>query len=434
MKVVAASEPLPELAEFLVPYMHHFVRSETREDLERYMTGQLSDIPKKNSDTMAQAVPKTSEQRLQELLTRCVWDEAALNTQRVEQMRDTVRLSDGVLIFDDTGFHKQGKHSVGVARQYCGCLGKVANCQVVVTCVYADVATHWPVIVRLYLPSEWTDDKERCAKEGVPDDVTFQTKPQIALSLLDDARSLSIPHSAVIADSSYGGDDTFLSGLEEREERYVTGIPCDFHVQMETDKNPRSVRADTVLKALPRAQWTTIRWREGEKGWLRKKFVALRAYRSLGGKPLTLGWLIGERPARGQQGDWKYYFSNFPADTSLETLVGYVHHRWQIERFHQDSKQLLGWDDYQGRLWKGFHRNSVLVMLAYSFLVHQEWHHRIHAPKTRGRPRTAFSPRRDRRRQTLAAVHRQIVDALWEMAFREQAQNRMPSFQQTQRN
>jgi SRSO17 transposase len=434
MKVIAASEPLPELAEFLAPYAHHFVRSETREDLERYMTGHLSDIPKKNSETIAKGVPNTSEQRLQELLTGCVWDETALNTQRVQQMRDTIRLSDGVLIFDDTGFPKQGTHSVGVARQYCGCLGKIANCQVAVTCVYADVATHWPVTVRLYLPSEWTDDKERCARAGVPDDVTFQTKPQIALALLDYARAMYIPHSAVIADSNYGGDSTFLSGLEERGEQYITGIPCDFRI-IPFDEFPRQpVRADDILRAVPRAQWKTIRWREGGKGWLRKKFLAIRAYRSLSGQPLTLGWLCGERPARGQEGDWKYYFSNFSADTPLETLVGYIHQRWQIERFHQDSKQLLGWDDYQGRLFQGFHRNSILVMLAYSFLVHKEWHHRQQAPRMRGRPRAAFSHRRDKRRQALAAVHRQIVDAFWEMVIREQIQNRVPFFQQTQRS
>ena len=235
MKVVAASEPLPELSEFLAPYAHHFVRSETRENLERDMTGHLSDIPRKNGDTIAQAVPQTSEQRLQELLTRCVWDEAALNTQRGKQMRDTVRLSYGVLIFDDTGFPKQGKHSVGVARQYCGCLGKVANCQVVVTCVYADAATHWPVNVQLYLPSEWTDDKERCARAGVPDKVTFQTKPQIALALLDYARSLFIPHSAVIADSNYEFTDAkglrvamILSSRAWRSEKNDTSQ--EFHV------------------------------------------------------------------------------------------------------------------------------------------------------------------------------------------------------------
>lgn len=424
MKVVAASEPLPELAEFLAPYAHHFARSEAREDLERYTTGLLSDLPRKNCDTIADAVPDTNKQRLQELLTGLVWDEAALNTQRVQQMRDTVRLDEGVLIFDDTGFPKQGQHSVGVARQYCSCLGKVANCQVAVTCVYADAALHWPVAARLYLPSEWTDDKERCAKAGVPADVRFQTKPKIALDLLDYARSQQIHHRAVIADSSYGGDDTFLSGLEEREEKYVVGIPCDFRVILADDENLKAQRADEVLRALPRCQWTTIRWREGTKGWLRKKFITLRAYRSLAGHPLREGWLIGERPARGQTGDWKYYFSNFPATTPLETLVGYVHHRWAIERFHQDSKNLLGWDDYQGRKWGGFHRNTTLVMLSYSFLVMKEWHKRQSAPRTRGRPRSAFSPRPDRRRQSLATIHRQVVDMLWEMALQQQIQRR----------
>ncbi len=199
--------------------------------------------------------------------------------------------------------------------------------------MYADPAVHWPVDGRLYLPEQWTDDKERCAKAGVPSDVRFQTKPQIALDLLDDARSLQIPHSAVIADSSYGGDDTFLSGLEKRErkvsealtprELYVVGIPaegvapeagaiaprCDFRVIAQEDESQQSHRADEVLRALPKSQWTTIRWREGNKGWLRKKFIAVRAYRSLAGQPLTQGWLIGERPARGQTGDWKYYFT-----------------------------------------------------------------------------------------------------------------------------
>jgi SRSO17 transposase len=430
MKVIAATEPLPELAEFLAPYAHHFARSETLEDLERYTTGLLSDLPKKNCDTIARAVPNTDEQRLQELLTGLVWDEAALNTQRIQQMCDTARLGNGALIFDDTGFPKQGKHSVGVARQYCGCLGKVANCQVAVTCVYADAAAHWPVNARLYLPSEWTDNKERCAEAGVPEDVCFQTKPQIALYLLDYARSLQIPHSAVVADSSYGGDDTFLSGLEEREEQYVVGIPCDFRIILEEDESKQPHRTDEVLHALPKSQWTTIRWREGNNGWLRKKFTAVRAYRSLAGQPVTKGWLIGERPARGQTGDWKYYFSNFPAAAHLETLIGYVHQRWTIERFHQDSKQLLGWDDYQGRKWIGFHRNAILVMLSYSFLSWKEWRQRHSAPRTRGRPRSAFSPRSDKRRQSLANIHRQVVDTLWEMAIQQQIQLRQTPFHQ----
>ena len=143
--------------------------------------------------------------------------------------------------------------------------------------------------MQLYLPSEWTDDKERCARAGVPDDVAFQTKPQIALALLDYARALGIPYNAVTADSSYGGDSTFLEGLEERKEKYITGIPCDFRVI--PFESSQAVRADDFLCAVPKSQWKTlglsslrietIRWREGKKGWLRKKFVAIRAFRSL---------------------------------------------------------------------------------------------------------------------------------------------------------
>ncbi|MCL0048464.1 IS701 family transposase [Dehalococcoidia bacterium] len=204
------------LTEFLSPYMSYFRRPEVREDMERYTTGLLSDLPRKNGDTIAAVVPNTTEQRLQELLTNSTWDEEAMNYQRIRQMRDKTCVGDGVLIFDDTGFPKQGKHSVGVARQYCGAWGKVANCQVAVTCVYADSAGHWPVNTRLYLHRQWTDAPNRCAKAGVPQEVVFQTKPQIALALLDEARESQIPHRAVVADCGYGGDDTFLSGLEGR--------------------------------------------------------------------------------------------------------------------------------------------------------------------------------------------------------------------------
>ena len=419
MKQVAAAEPLPELAEFLSPFAHYFRRSEGREDLERYSTGLLSDLPRKNGDTIASAVPSTHSQRLQELLTRIQWDEAAFNRQRVERMRDEVRLGAGVLLFDDTSFVKQGTASVGVAPQYCGTLGKVANCQVAVTCVYADPAVCWPVNVRLYLPSEWAEDLDRRRKAGVPEEVTFQPKPQIALQLLDEARELEIPHEAVVADAAYGKDSAFLEGLETRKELYVVAVPCDFRVEVEADPSLGIRRADEVLKTLPRRQWKTICWREGSKGKLRKKFVALRAWRTLDGRRKQLGWLLGERPARGQEGKWCFYFCTFPPETSLKRLAELAHRRWPIERFHEDGKELLGWDDYQGRLWRGFHRHAVVVMLTHSFLAWREWKQRHSKPRTRGRPRDPFSPRPDRRRQSLAQLHRQVVDALFEMAVEQ---------------
>ena len=388
----ASTEPLPELAEFLAPFAHHFGRSEGREDLERYSTGLLSDIPRKNGDTIAEAIPGTNAQRLQELLTRIQWDQAALNAQRVELMRDAVRLGDGVIILDDTGFEKQGKSSVGVARQYSGTLGKVDNCQVAVTGVYADPLTCWPLGVRLYLHKEWADDPARCAKAGVPEDVGLETKPRIALRILDEARRLKVPHKAVVSDADYGGDSLFLEGLESRDELYVGAVPCDFSVEVKGQSQQGSCRADAVLHRIPLSSWKTISWREGTKGWLKKKFVAVRAYRTLGGRRIRLGWLIGERPARGQEGDWKYYFSNFSKSTSLETMVEYAHRRWHIEQFHEDAKSLLGWDDYQGRLWTGFHRHATVVMLTYSFLSWKQWRMRQQSPRSPGRPRDPFSP------------------------------------------
>lgn len=422
MRQVAAEVPLPELADFLSPFAHHFQRSEGREDVERYSTGLLSDLPRKNGETIGCAVPETNGQRLQELTTRIQWNGAAFNGQRVGQMRDEVRLGDGVLLFDDISFVKQGTASVGVARQYCGSLGKVANCQVAVTCVYADPAVHWPVDARLYLPSEWTEDPARCAKAGVPEGVTFQTKPQTALQLLDEAREWEIPHQAVVTDAGYGKDPGFLEGLEQRKELYVVAVPCDFQVEVEQEPSLGIRRADEVIHSLPRRRWKTICWREGSKGKLRRKFVAIRAWRTVAGQRKQLGWLIGERPARGQTGDWRYYFSNFPPDTPLKRLAELAHRRWPIERFHEDGKGLLGWEDYQGRLWIGFHRHAVLVMLTYSFLVWREWQQRHSKPRSRGRPRDPFSPRPDRRRLSLPQIHRQIVDALFEMAVQQRVQ------------
>lgn len=201
MAIKASTEPLPELAEFLAPFAPHFQRSEGREDLERYSTGLLSDLPRKNGDTIAAAIPGTNGQRLQELLTRIQWDEGAFNGQRVGRMVREVRLGKGALIVDDTGFAKQGKGSVGVARQYSGTLGKTDTCQIAVTSVYADPAVCWPVDVQLYLPRAWTDDPARCARAGVPQGLPFQTKPEIALGMVDRADQWQVPYQVVVSDA-----------------------------------------------------------------------------------------------------------------------------------------------------------------------------------------------------------------------------------------
>jgi SRSO17 transposase len=374
------------LDEFLRPFHVHFSRSEGRQSLERYLTGLLTEHNNKNCDTIAQVVPGTNQQRLHNLLTGIAFDDDDLNDQRVRTLKQLPSEGDAVLIFDDTGFAKQGKSSVGVQRQYSGTLGKTGNCQVTVNCHYAERTLAWPVATRLYLPKEWAFDLARRATAKVPEDIVFQTKPEIALALLDHAKELGIRHACVTADGDYGDNPNFLAGLELRKERYVVAVRCDFSVAL--GQFASAQRADTLIAAQGRRLWRTVRWREGSNGWLRAKVVALRCWRVSIDGSRRIGWLIGEDASDGKR---RYYWSNFDADMPLVRMVEYAHRRHWVERFHEEAKELLGWDQYQGRLWTGFHRNSVLVMLAYSFLVWQELEQRQQLSRC-GRPRRPFSP------------------------------------------
>ena len=391
MDIHASPASLPELDEFLVPFQVRFRRPEGEAALERSLTGLLTALPTKNCDTMAEAVPGTSEQRLQEVLTTMQWDEQDLNRQRVEKMIAEATVGHGVLLFDETGFAKQGKASVGVARQYSGTLGTGGNCQVAVTCGYSDPQASWPVAVRVSLPQEWTDAPERWRRARVPADVSCQTKPQRALALLDQARAWGVPHRCVVAEADYGDNPHCLAGLETRNARYVVAVRSDLQVRPQCRDAPHTQRVDHGLSTVPRRQWRTSRWRHGSKGWRRKKCGAVRAWRLTAEGEAQIGGLWGERAARGQPEDHKYYWSNLPAAASLEELVDYAHRRHAIEQLHEEAKEELGWDQYQGRLWPGFHRHAVTVMLAMSFLIWLEWRQRqSHA--NRGRPRDPFSP------------------------------------------
>jgi SRSO17 transposase len=391
MDIHASPDELPEVKEFLGSFQVCFRRPEGADALERYTTGWLTELPNKHCDTIAGAVPGTSEQRLQEFLTNMQWDDEDLNRQRVHKMMAEAALGDGVLVLDDTGFPKQGKASVGVARQYSGTLGKVGNCQIAVTCCYTDPQATWPVGVRLYLPKAWAEDPDRRCKARIPNEVPFQTKPEIALTLLDQARAWSVPHRCVVADADYGDNPHFLAGLEARQERYVVGVRADFRVSHQRKRGSPAQRADQLLQTLPRWQWRTVRWRQGSKGWLRKKFVAVRCWRLTSDGQRHEGWLVGERMTRGQPEERKYHWSNLPVSATLEELAGSAHRRYTVEQFHEEAKGELGWDQYQGRLWPGFHRHAVTVMLAYSFLVWLELRQR-RGPRGRGRPRDPCSP------------------------------------------
>lgn len=377
---------LLELDEFLRPFHVHFARSEGPQALDRYLTGLLSEHPNKNCDTISQVVPNTNEQSLQGLLTNMVWDEEDLNCQRVRRLLTLPTEGNAVLIFDDTGFAKQGKCSVGVKHQYSGTLGKTGNCQVSVNCHYAERTIAWPVSTRLYLPKEWAFDLPRRQKAKVPQEITFGTKPEIALDLLDKARELGIPHACVVADGDYGDNPNFLDGLDKRKEKHVVAVRCDFRVALE--RNGKTYRADLVIATRAAGQWRTIPWREGSKGWLSARFCAVRCWRVMGNGRRRKGWLIGED---GSDGKRRYHWSNYGPKVPLEKMAEYAHRRHWVEDYHKEAKTLLGWDQYQGRLWPGFHRHAVCIMLAYSFLISQEFQQRQNNRKP-GRPRQAFSP------------------------------------------
>ncbi|MDQ3831647.1 MAG: IS701 family transposase [Candidatus Tectomicrobia bacterium] len=387
----APSEPPPELAEFLSHFHVHFAQQRSRATLARYLSGLLTEHPRKNCDTLAAIVQGTTEQQLQHLLTEMAWDEEDLNRQRVQVLRGVRTERDGVLLIDDTGFAKQGHHSVGVARQYSGTLGKVGNCQVTVNCHYAERTLAWPVATRLYLPRQWAEDAERRQAAHVPADLPFQTKAEIALTLVDRANAYGVRHACVVADADYGDNPAFLNGLETRRERYCVAVRADFRVTPTRTQGGRSQRADAALATWPARHWQAVTWRQGSAGPLRGKFLALRCWRVDGDGSRHMGWLIGQRPSRGQAGERKYYWSNFPAHTPPAIMVEYAHRRPWVEQYHEEAKELLGWDQYQGRLWEGFHRQAVTVMLAYSFLVWLEWQERQQQRRP-GRPRGAFSP------------------------------------------
>src|SRR5713226_3640046 len=253
----APRAPLPELAEFLAPLRVHFTQGPSAETLRQYLTGLLSEQPNKNCDTLPEVVPETNEQQFQHLLTDMVWDETALNRQRIAQMETIRSEGDGVLIFDDTGFEQQGRHSVGVAHQYTGTAGKLTNCQVTVNCHYAERTLAWPVAPRLYLPREWAEEPERRQQAHVPAAVTFQTKAEIALALLDEATACGVRHACVTCDADDGDNPNFLTGLEERQERHGVAVRANFSVTLGRGLDSPVLRTDAARAAHPLQDWRT---------------------------------------------------------------------------------------------------------------------------------------------------------------------------------
>ena len=291
-----------------------------------------------------------------------------------------------VWIIDDTSFPKKGRHSVGVQHQYCGQLGKEANCQVAVSLSVANHFASLPVGCRLYLPKDWATDRARRKKAKVPDDIRFKTKPQIALELIERACKAGLPGGAVLMDVDYGRDSRLRAGLTALRLTYVAGIqphtlvwPSGTGPKLRGKPlnntgrrdQPDLVSVKEVALGLSQQAWRTIRWREGSADWLSSRFARVRV--RVGQKQaipeaISEEWLMIEWP-EDEAKPTKYWLATLPADISFRRLVDTAKLRWRIERDYQELKQELGLNHYEGRGWRGFHHHITLCIAAYGFLI-----------------------------------------------------------------
>jgi SRSO17 transposase len=292
-------------------------------------------------------------------------------------------------IIDDTAFAKKGRHSVGVARQYCGQLGKQDNCQAAVSLSLANRHASLPVSWRLYLPEEWARDKARRGKAGVPEEVVFRTKPEIALEQLRWACAAGLPRGVVLLDAGYGNHTRLRAEITALGLTYVAGILSNTSVWAPgteplppkpwsgRGRRPRRVRRDAkhrpvsvkeLALGLPKRAWRTIGWREGTAERLSSRFARVRVRAAHRDEPRGEEWLLIEWP-KGEEEPTKYWLSTLPPDISFERFVDLAKLRWRIERDYQELKQELGLGHYEGRGWRGFHHHATLCIAAYGFLI-----------------------------------------------------------------
>jgi SRSO17 transposase len=370
--------------------------------LRRYLEGLLGDSPRKSMQAMLARVTDPGHyQTFQHFITHATWEWQPVWRRLLELLP----AREGMLVIDDTSFPKQGKHSVGVTRQYCGALGKIANCQVATTALLWAKGRAWMLGAALYLPKEWTRDAGRCARAHVPTPIHFQEKWRLALTLLRRARAAGLTFTAVLADAAYGDVTVFREALHRLDLPYALGISSHLTVFLGTPRvvapvaavrrgrpatrfrlldalKPIAVR--TVAATLPTRAWRQITWHnEHQSTRWRAEFAAVRvtpAHAWRHGHLLPEVWLLMQRPL-GSHTVVKYFFVHLAATTALKRLVWIAHQRWAIEQQYQDLKDELGLDHFEGRSYPGWNRHVVLTAVAYTFLQ-QERHH------PRGRPLT----------------------------------------------
>jgi SRSO17 transposase len=373
-----------------------------------YCTGLMLPVQRKSVEPMAAHLAPTrvrsEHQRLHHFVADAAWSDDAVLAAVRDYVLEAVVPRAGepeALLIDDTGFPKQGTHSVGVARQYCGQLGKQDNCQVAVSVSLANEHYSLPVAYRLYLPKEWAEDPARRAAAKVPDTAAFATKPALALQLLQQLQRVDGLPKVVVVDAGYGVDTAFRQKLTALGFTYVVGITGAVSVwpegqaplppkpwagrglkptRLRHDAEHRPLSTRALAMQLPTRRFHTVTWRQGTNEALSSRFAALRvrcAHRDhLRVEPHPEQWLLIEWP-RGEAEPTKYFLSTLPAATALKELVRVAKLRWRIERDYQELKQELGLGHFEGRSWRGFHHHATLCVAAYAFLLAQ----RIAAPK-----------------------------------------------------
>ena len=367
--------------------------------LKNYCKGLLLPGERKSIEPMAARLDpgnvEPMRQSLHHLVAKARWSDEALLEQVRNQVLPAMQKQGPVVawIVDDTGFPKKGKHSVGVTRQYCGQVGKQENCRVAVSLSVATWTSSLPIAYRLYLPKEWTEDARRREKAEVPEEIEFQTKPEIALEQIRTAAAAEIAPGVVLADAAYGINTEFRAGISELGLQYVVGVQSSMTVwepgkeplpakprgkmgrpprllQRSTDHQPVSVKE--LARSLPPAAFSKVTWREGTERKLQSRFAAVRvrpAHRDYEkAEPHAEEWLLLEWP-QGEPEPTKYWMSTLSANTGLKDLVRMAKHRWIIERDYQELKQELGLGHFEGRNWRGFHHHATLCIAAYGFLV-----------------------------------------------------------------
>ena len=348
--------------------------------LKGYCTGLLAAEGRRSVEPMAAVTApagvSAQHQKLLHFVANSTWSDEAVLAKVQEMVLPAVERHEPIMawIIDDTSFPKQGKHSVGVHHQYCGQLGKQANCQVVVTLSVANHHASLPIAYRLYLPEEWVEDAARRKKAHVPEEVTFKTKPQIALEQIRTAVAAGVAPGVVLTDASYGSNSDLRNGISALALSYVAGIVPTIKVQAVVDRpnkrwGPR-VSAKELALGLPRHAWRKVTWREGTNERLASRFARVRVRTSpiRRAKERAEETLLIEWP-EGEAEPTKYWLSTLPEGTSFRKLVDIAKMRWRIERDYQDLKQEIGLGHYEGRGWTGFHHHGTLCIAAYGFLV-----------------------------------------------------------------